>query len=126
MKQILLMIAVVVVVAGCGKKDDGNTGVVNPKKPSPEAVSEKLITDPIVEKAIRSEFSLNKPTGELTMADLNKVTKLDFERTKITDAGLKELAKMQKLAHLSLHYTQITDAGVPELKKALPKCQIVD
>ena len=35
MKQILLMIAVVALV-GCGKKkEDGNTGVVKPNKPSP-------------------------------------------------------------------------------------------
>ncbi len=34
MKQLLLICAVVMLV-GCGKKDDPNTGVVNPNKPSP-------------------------------------------------------------------------------------------
>ena len=58
------------------------------------------IVDPIVEKAIRSGYSLNKPTGKLTKADLEKVTELDLSGTKITDAG------------------------VAELKKALPKCTI--
>ena len=70
MKQLLLILAVVALV-GCGKKDDGNTGVVNPKKPSPKAVPVN-IADPIVEKAIREQ--LKKPTGELTKADLEKVT----------------------------------------------------
>jgi len=74
MKQFLLMIAVVVLV-GCGKKkEDGNTGVVNPNKPSPKAIPEKLIADPIVEKAIRQE--LKKLEGKLTEADLENVTHL--------------------------------------------------
>ena len=52
---------------------------------------EKLIADPIVEKAIRKR--INKPTGELTKADLAKVTQLFLVNTQITDAGLKEVAK---------------------------------
>ena len=69
MKQFLLICAVVALVGGCGgKKDDGNTGVVNPNKPSPKAVPEKPITDPVVEKEIR--FLLEKPTGKLTKTDL--------------------------------------------------------
>ena len=67
MKQILLMIAVVALV-GCGKKDDGNTGVVKPNLPSPKSVPEKLIINPIVQKAIR--LALNKPESELTEAGL--------------------------------------------------------
>jgi hypothetical protein len=58
MKQILLMIAVVM----------GQSVL---------AADEKLIADPIVERAIRGKFGLNKPTGELTEADLAKVTELD-------------------------------------------------
>ena len=107
-----------------------------------------LITDPIVEKAIRSKYSLNKPTGELTKADLEKLTSLDLGGTQITDAGLKELAKLKQLEGLSLNDTKITDAGLKELvklqklttlylgtikitdagmaelKKALPNCEI--
>ena len=105
-----------------------------------------LIADPIVEKAIREK--IKKPTGELTKADLDKVTRIHLHTTKITDAGLKEVAKLQQLTHLYLGDTQITDeglkevaklkkltilylygtkvtdAGVAELKKALPKCEI--
>jgi len=55
--------------------------------------------DPIVEEALRD--SLEKPEGELTKADLEKVTELN------------------------LRETQITDAGVAELQKALPKCEIL-
>ena len=70
-----------------------------------------------------------------------------MDKTKITDAGLKEVAKLQNLTMLSLHYTKITDAclkdlaklqnltvlilgeskiteeGAAELRKALPKCE---
>ena len=91
-----------VALVGCGKKEDGNTGVVNPNKTSPKAVSENLITDPIVEKAIRK--SLKKPTGELTTADLEKVTELWLHHKKLTEVP-KELEKLTQL-------------------KALPNCKI--
>ena len=121
MKQILLMMAAVVVL-GCGKKKDPNTGVVNPNKPSLKAIPEKLITDPIVEKAVRK--SLKKPEGELTEADLGNVIELILADTQITDEGLKEMAKLQKLKMLRIRGTKVTKAGVAELKKALPNCQI--
>ena len=104
MKHILLMLAVVM----------GQSVLAADKKP--------LIADPIVEKAIR--LHIKKPTGELTKADLEKVRQLDLVGTKITDAGLKEVAKLQKLNYLYLNGTQVTKAGVAELKKALPKCRI--
>ena len=143
MKQILVMMAAVVLV-GCGKKDLPETQAKKPQ--APKATPEKLIADPIVEKAVREE--LEKPEGKLTEADLEKVTELTLANTKITDAGLKEVAKLQKLTRLilyhtritdaglkevaklqklttlSLAYTQITKAGVAELKKALPNCKI--
>ena len=110
------------------------------------AADEKLIADPIVEKAIRRQ--IGKPNGGLTKVDLAKVTMLALRSTKITDAGLKEIAKLQKLeilnlsdtkitdaglkdiaklkklTHLSLRYTKITDENATELGKALPKCRI--
>ena len=141
MKQILLMIAVVAVV-GCS--NDTRKAAPDPVLPA----NEKLIADPIVEKAVREK--LKKPTEELTEADLEKVTVLNLDftqitdmglkevaaklqqlesigltRTKITDAGLKELAKLQKLEWLYLVGTRVTDAGVAELKKALPNCEII-
>ena len=56
----------------------------------------KKETAKIIEAAIRKE--LNKPKGELTKADLEKVTRLDLSFTKITDASLKELARRSKTA----------------------------
>ena len=129
MKQILVMLAAAVVLVG--------QSVVADEKP---------IADPIVERAIR--FSLDKPEGKLTEADLAKVTYLNLINAKITDKGLKELAKLQKLKvlnlsqtkitdeglkeeakwqqleRLSLEITQVTEAGVGKLQTALPNCEI--
>ena len=66
MKQILVMMAAVVLV-GCGEKATSPTPKGKPKIPSPPPVDEKLI----VEKAVR--VSLEKPEGEITEADLEKV-----------------------------------------------------
>ena len=98
----------------------------------------------IIEKAIRE--SLNKPTGELTKADLEKVTRLDLEGNKLTEvpkgleklkqltflrlegnklSDVKTLAKLTQLKMLWLTGNQaITKAQIAELQKALPKCKI--
>jgi uncharacterized protein YceK len=78
MKQILLMIAVVVLV-GCGTtswvSDPSNENNVK------------------IEAAIRK--SLEKPEGELTKADLEKVTKLDLKQNQLTDVkGLEKLTEI--------------------------------
>ena len=52
----------------------------------PKTTSEKLITDPIVERVVRNK--LKKPEGELTEADLENVTALELYDIRITDAGL--------------------------------------
>ena len=44
--------------------------------------------------------------------------------TKVTDAGLKELASLKSLETLSLRGTKVTDAAVKELQEALPDCRI--
>ncbi|MDP6905776.1 MAG: hypothetical protein QF406_15225, partial [Verrucomicrobiota bacterium] len=122
MRYLFLMIVAVVLV-GCGKatkekaakiKAAADDRVAAEKKATetatipqqPKTTSEKLIADPIVEKAIRR--SLEKPKGELTEADLEKVTLLILSSTQITDGGLKEVAKLQKLEALDLSKTHIT------------------
>jgi Leucine-rich repeat (LRR) protein len=97
MKQLLLICAVVM----------GQSVLAADKKP--------LIADPIVEKEIRRV--LEKPEGELTKADLEKVADLYLGDTKITDAGLKDVAKMKQLERLTLIRTGITDASLKEVAK---------
>jgi hypothetical protein len=125
MKNLSLIILIAGLGAGCGKQENAEAG--KPKsaepKPNPPAVGpQELIASPIVENSIRQQ--LKKPKGELTQADLEKVTELDLFDTKITDAGLKEVAKLQQLTSLDLEETQVTYAGLEKMQKALPKCKI--
>ena len=103
MRHFLLMIAVVA-FSLCLPLGGADKKLLNKKE-----------TAKIIEAAIRKE--LNKPKGELTKADLEKVTRLDLSFTKITDASLNELAKLNNLAELGLAGTQITDTGFKKLTK---------
>ena len=147
MRKVLLIIAAGVVV-GCGKEELPESQRHAPSTPKAEventdstkASPEKLITDPVVEKAIRRQLSTQQPEGELTMAHLEKVKwfnhaneindeglrdvakltqleRLSLYRTKITDKGLKELADLTHLKRLDLGKTKITDAGLKEVVK---------
>jgi hypothetical protein len=104
MKQILLILAMVALV-GCGKKP----------------------LDPIVEKAVRK--SLEKPTGELTKADLEKVEYIGIN-AQLTEVP-KGLEMLTKLKTLSLENNILTDVkGLEKLtqltKLYLGKNQLTD
>jgi len=96
-----------------------------------------------IEAAIR--FAAEKPTGELTKADLEKVMRLSLSTKQLID--LKGLEKLTQLTHLDLFNNKLTDvkvlekltqltflnlsfnpdltkAQIAELQKALPKCKI--
>ena len=78
-------------------------------------------TNSIVKNAIRQ--SLRQPTGELTQADLEKVTGLRLDNNQLTD--VKGLEKLTKLEWLDLYNNpDLTKAQITELQKALPKCKI--
>ena len=67
---------------------------------------------------------IKKPTGELTKADLEKVTKLGFYHNLLTD--VKGLEKLPQLTFLWLNDNpDLTKAQIDALQKALPKCYIV-
>jgi Leucine-rich repeat (LRR) protein len=128
MNQILLMIAVMA----------GQSVLAADKKPLTKEESAKVI-----EAAIRK--AAKKPTGELTKADLEKVTVLELYQNQLTDvkglenltqleglylsinqlADVKGLEKLTQLERLSLDDNpDLTKAQIDELKKALPKCDI--
>ncbi|MDX8391793.1 MAG: P-loop NTPase fold protein, partial [Mariprofundaceae bacterium] len=70
----------------------------------------------IVDDAIRKVLD-KKSNAEITEDDRQKVAKLNFVLSDITDAGLASLAKLANLKNLWLSHTQITDAGLASLAK---------
>ena len=95
-KQLLLVFAVVALV-GCGESAEEKAA-----KTKAAAEDKAAAEANTLEAAIRRE--LNKPTGELTKADYEKVTRLELaynsitdSNYKITDADLKEMAKLENL-----------------------------
>jgi Leucine-rich repeat (LRR) protein len=69
-----------------------------------------------VEVEIRDR--LRKPAGDLTKADLDRVTALSFSETDITDHELKELVKVDQITSLWLRLCpQVTSEGFKELGK---------
>jgi Leucine-rich repeat (LRR) protein len=106
MKQLLLICAVVM----------GQSVLAADKKPLTKEESAKVI-----EAAIRK--AAKKPTGELTKADLEKVTVLELYENQLTD--VKGLEKLTQLERLSLDDNpDLTKSQIAELQKALPKCDI--
>ncbi len=53
--------------------------------------------------------------GLKELAGLKSLTELDLDRTKVTDAGLRELAGLKNLTKLYLQRTKVTGAGLKEL-----------
>ena len=96
MKQILLILAVVM----------GQSVLAVDKKPLTEEEHAKVI-----EVAIRGV--LQKSTGKLTKADLEKVTGLGIHQNQLT--SVEGLEKLTQLEHLSLYNNKLTD--VKELEK---------
>jgi len=90
MKQILLMIAVVALV-GCGT----TLWVSDPSDPNSVKIEAEI------------RRAAKKPTGELTKADLEKVTKLNLGGNKLTD--VKGLEKLTQLKELYLAKNQLTN-----------------
>ena len=89
--KILIPILIGLLVVGCA-----STPKVVPNSPEAKAA---------IEAAIRK--AAKKPTGELTQADLEKVTKLNLGGNKLTD--VKGLEKLTKLKELYLAKNQLTN-----------------
>ena len=71
-KQILLIVAVMI----------GQSVLAADKKPLTKEESAKFI-----EAAIRKHFLVKKPTGELTKADLEEVTKFVLRNNQLSDVS---------------------------------------
>ena len=140
MKQIIVMMAAVVLV-GCGEFREGfKKGVDRQKKAAEaraaaekkaaataeakaaaEAKATASVSDPndpnnvTIEAAIRKSLMYigESPTGELTQADLEKVTELELDRKQLT--SVKGLEKLTQLESLHLPHNKLTDVKGLEL-----------
>ncbi len=132
-KQILLMIAMVmgqsvlaadVVITNSIVRDAVAKKL---KKPAGKFAPPLKLNEEELANVTHLDLAYTKITdaGLKELAKLQNLTVIYLNATQITDAGLKEVAKLQKLTKLYLFRTQITEAGVAELKKALPKCKII-
>jgi len=144
------MIAVVALV-GCGKKESPATQANAPVMPKaePKAEVKKPLTKEesakVIEAAIRE--AAEKPTGELTKADYERVKNLNLRNTRLTDLkGLETLTQLEVLVLASNKITDVkalenltqleilslannpdlTKAQIAGLMKALPKCLITN
>ena len=97
----LIPIVIGLLVVGCGKKEASQHNLDNLLY---GAIGN--LTDPTLAGAIRS--SLGWPEGELTEADLEKVTALGLDHNKLTDVP-KGLEKLTQLTVLHLCDNQLTD-----------------
>jgi Leucine-rich repeat (LRR) protein len=132
MKQTVAILLLVSLVVGCGESHNSQVAKVMATakvKAAAEANAEAWVSDPNdsnnvkIEAAIRKE--INKPTGELTKVDLEKVTELDLNNNQLTDVtGLEKLTQLKKLDLAS--NPDLTKAQIDQLKKALPDCKIYD
>src|SRR5262249_56995098 len=55
--------------------------------------------------------------GLKELKELKSLQTLNLFQTKVTDAGLKELKELKSLQTLNLSQTNVTDAGLKELKE---------
>ena len=100
--KILIPIVIGLLVVGCGEKGER----LLPPEP-PKVIPEKLIANPIVETEIR--YRINKLTGELTEADLEKVKYLDLDGNQLTEVkGLEKLTQLRKLHLARNQLTNVT------------------
>ena len=127
MKQILVMMAAVVLM-GCEKKESQASIFEKAARKSLNNLeNERELTDKWLARIDSLELADTQIT-DAGLKDLVKLQKLNFlvlTNTQITDAGLEELAKMKQLEWLEMYDTQITEAGAAEFKKALPNCSIL-
>ena len=115
----LISILIGLLVVGCGNKEqhsnpndkNGTATSVEATDKSPKAA--KVIPNSpeakaVIDKAIRQ--AANKPTGELTKADLEKVKDLDLSADQLTD--VKGLEKLTQLEYLNLPFNRLTDCPI--------------
>jgi len=123
MLRLLLLIALVTISSGCSDPaptpsvPDTQAKAAPKSKPVNKGGSEE-VSPPLPTGDEKAVAFVTRMGGRGTRDEKlpgNPVTYVNLEHSKITDAGLKELAAFKSIALLSLGSTKITDAGLKEL-----------
>jgi hypothetical protein len=98
---------------GCGSPAEEDTQSAN----AVVALGGKIVRDDNMpgKPVISVEFTKVTDAGLKEVAVLKYLTSLNLAGTQVTDVGLKELAGMPRLTSLNLSGTQVTDAGLKAL-----------
>jgi internalin A len=98
---------------GCGSPAEEDTQAVD----GVVALGGKILRDDNMpgKPVISVEFTKVTDAGLKEVAGLKSLKTLNLAGTQVTDVGLKELAGLQRLATLNLSHTQVTDAGLKAL-----------
>jgi len=115
MKNVIAILFLLSLVVGCGEsREEKATRAKTAAEAEAKAVAAAKFAEDwkVIEKAIRKQ--LKKPVGEITEADLEKVTTLSLTNHQLTDVP-KGLEKLPKLKTLNLSRNQLTD--IKELEK---------
>jgi hypothetical protein len=60
------------------------------------------------------------------LAGLKNLHHLNLRKTRVTDAGLRELGGLEQLKTLTIWETQVTEEGIKRLECTLPRLEIID
>ena len=132
MKQVLLVMVAAVVLVGCSNETPETSQATEAKaiaeakaateaktageaKTAAEVKAVAWVSDPNDPNNVTIEAAIRKslkdigasPTGELTQADLEKVTELELDRKQLT--SVKGLEKLTQLESLHLPHNKLTD-----------------
>jgi hypothetical protein len=64
-------------------------------------------------------------TDLAALKDCKNLTRLDLDRTQLSDKGLDRIRQFPQLKFLSVLKTNVTAKGIDALKKDLPGCRIL-
>ena len=119
------VLLLVLLVGGAGRAEEGEDKAIHVirKLGGRVARDERARGKPVIR--VNLGFTKMTDAGLRELAALKRLKVLYLHRTKVTDAGLKDLAGFGHLEKLYLGATRVTDAGLKELR-GLKRLAILD
>jgi hypothetical protein len=80
---------------------------------------------PVVAIRLKGPQGTDETVAKVANSHFPHLRSLDLSYSRVTDAGLEELADMDQLEELNLKFTRVTDVAVAKLQQALPGLKIL-